>query len=108
MYGSPQKQSCGQGCTAVSRVVTDSPSAETWDDNRIKPLYEQLLNQFHAADLDGSVSLTGSLMHDFAMLTRGDNITVSSYAGMGSLILSSCERCLRLLRMAAMAAPRTG
>ena len=43
----------GQYCIAVTSVVTESPSAETWDDNRIKPLYEQLLNQFHTADLDG-------------------------------------------------------
>ena len=63
IYGPPQQHTIGSGCVAVSGVVTESPSAETWDDNRIKPLYEQLLNQFHAADLDGSVGLADRLMH---------------------------------------------
>ena len=33
--------------------MAEISAAETWDDTRIKPLYEQLMNQFRSADLDG-------------------------------------------------------
>ncbi len=108
VYSDPfHRQVLGRPHSAVSQEVAATSSAETWDVTRIKPLYEQMLAQFHAADLDGSVSLTGVFL-------KGRNAckellaNLACSAGMESLIVMSCERYSRLLRVATMAAIHIG
>ena len=72
-----QRQYQSRDNCATASQATAGPSAETWDDTRIKPLYEQMLNQFHAADLDGWVSLAACSVCESAVLS---SITVTILA----------------------------